>query len=144
MAVINTIHCFIRPEQNNILLSSLFQISRARYYANGEHNNPFILFSLRIITIFFSSLSGHCNSSIELFSMTVIPINPISNIQELLCLTSKEHIHDMYIIYIPELDYSSLYLFCQVLLQFLFQCSLSLRKNYSTSEVVTYALSTLS
>ena len=42
------------------------------------------------------------------FCMTIIPIDPISNIQELHCLSSKGHIHDMYLIYIPELDFSSL------------------------------------
>ena len=99
---------FIRPEQNNILLSPLFQISRARYYANGEHNKPFISFPMRIVTILFSSLLGHCNSYIELFCMTIIPIDLISNIQELHCLTSKRHIYNMYIFYIPELDFSSL------------------------------------
>ena len=60
-----------------------------------------------IVTIFFSSLLGHCNSSIVLFRMTLIPIDPISNIQELHCLTSKRHIYNMYIIYIHELDFSS-------------------------------------
>jgi hypothetical protein len=46
-----------------------------------------------------------------LLCMTFHTNNPVSNTQELHCLTSKEYIYNMYI---HELDISSLFLFYQI------------------------------
>jgi hypothetical protein len=58
----------------------------------------------------FAGYLGHCSSGIVLLCMTFYTNNPVSNTQELHLLTSKEYIYNMYIIYIPELDISSLFL----------------------------------
>ena len=55
----------------------------------------------------------------------------IKNTQE--SHTNKECIYNMYINYIPELDFSSLFFSAIILLQFLFQRTLSLQKKHSTS-----------
>ena len=90
---------------------------------SGKHNKPFILFSMCIVTILFSSHLGHCNSSIVLFRMTLIPIDPISNIQELHWLAKDTFITCISSIYLSWTF--PVFLFCHVLLQFFFQYSLS-------------------
>src|SRR3954468_16296925 len=66
---------------------------------------------MRIIPYSFASYSGHCNSCIALFRMTLHTNQSVSNTLESHYLTSNEYTHNMYIIYIPELDISSLFLF---------------------------------
>src|SRR3954470_10609006 len=46
--------------------------------------------------------------------MTLHTNQSISNTQESHCLTSNEYTHNMYIIYIPELDVSSLFFFAKI------------------------------
>ena len=87
---------------------------------------------MRIIPYSFASYSGHCNSCIALFCMTLHTNQSVSNTQESHCLTSNEYSHNMYIIYIPELDISSLFLFlfCQNIFQILFQQFLSFLEEF--------------
>ena len=87
---------------------------------------------MRIIPYSFASYSGHCNSCIALFCMTLHTNQSVSNTQESHCLTSNEYTHNMYIIYIPELDISSLFLFLfgQNIFQILFQQFLSFLEEF--------------
>ena len=87
---------------------------------------------MRIIPYSFASYSGHCNSCIALFCMILHTNQSVSNTQESRCLTSNEYTHNMYIIYIPELDISSLFLFLfrQNIFQILFQQFLSFLEEF--------------
>src|ERR1041385_8754957 len=87
---------------------------------------------MRIIPYSFASYLGHYNSCIALFCMTLHTNQSVSNTQESHCLTSNEYTHNMYIIYIPELDISSLFLFIfrQNIFQILFQQFLSFLEEF--------------
>jgi hypothetical protein len=87
---------------------------KARFEANEKHNNKFICFSTRIITTFFCWLLRplYFLYSIDLYDISYQHIS--IEYPRMTWLTSKEYIYNMYIIYIPELDISSLFLFYQI------------------------------
>jgi hypothetical protein len=75
-----------------------------------------LLFVSRCVLLPYSFVGylGHCSSCIVLLCMTFHTNNQVSNTKELHLLMSKESMYNMYIICIPELDISSLFLFYQI------------------------------
>ena len=105
MVIIGTTIVLIVPEQNNNYWNKSWRLG----LIPTRNTITLYLFSMRIIPYSFASYSGHCNSCIALFCMTLHTNQSVSNTQESHCLTSNEYTHNMYIIYIPELDISSLF-----------------------------------
>jgi hypothetical protein len=62
----------------------------------------------------FASYLGHCSSCIVFLCMAFHTNKSSIQYPRITLLTSKEYIYNMYIIYIPELDISSLFLFYQI------------------------------
>ena len=116
--IIWTTIVLIIPEQNNIYWNKSWRLG----LIPTRNTITLYLFSMRIIPYSFASYLGHCSSCIGFFSVWhFIPTNTVSNTQEPHCLTSNEYIHNMYIIYIPELDISSLFFSTNIIFQILFQ-----------------------
>jgi hypothetical protein len=77
----------------------------------------------------FASYLGHHSSCIVAMYDISYQQSSIQYPRITLC-TSKEYIYNMYIIYIPVLDISSLFLSYQILLQILFSISSLFRRIY--------------
>jgi hypothetical protein len=110
---------------------------KARFDTSEKHNNTFICFSTRIVTTFFASYLGHCSSCIVALYDISYQQSSIQYPRITLC-TSKEYIYNMYIIYIPVLDISSLFLFYQILLQILFSVSSLLEESIDINSGVNH------
>ena len=84
---------------------------KARFNSNDKHNNTLFCFwwesshILLLVTQAIATLVLRC--SVWHF----IPTNQYPILKNHIVLTSNEYTHNMYIIYIPELDISSLFLF---------------------------------
>ena len=123
--IIWTTIVLIIPEQNNNYSNKSWMLG----LIPTRNTITLYLFSMRIIPYSFASYLGHCSSCIVLLCMTLHTNQSGIQYPRITLLTSKEYIYNMYIIYIPELDFSSLFFSCQILLQILFQYFLSFQKN---------------
>lgn len=105
---------------------------KARFNSNDKHNNTLFCFSWEsshihlLVTQAIATLVLRC--SVWYF----IPTNQYPILKNHTVLTSNEYTHNMYIIYIPELDISSLFLFLfrQNIFQILFQQFLSFLEEF--------------
>jgi hypothetical protein len=86
---------------------------------------------------YFASYLGHRSSYIVALYDISYQQSSIQYPRITLC-TSKEYIYNMYIIYIHELDISSLFLFYQILLQILFSISSPLEESININSGVNH------
>jgi hypothetical protein len=111
---------------------------KARFDADKKHNNTFICFSMCITTTFFCWLFRplyflHC---VALYDISYQQIS--IEYSRITLLTSKESIYNMYIIYIPELDISSLFLFYQIFCRSYLAFSLHLEESININSGVNH------
>jgi hypothetical protein len=81
---------------------------------------------------------GHCSSCIVLLCNDISYQQSSIQYLRITLLTSKEYIYNMYIIYIPELDISSLFLFYQIFCRSYLAFPLHLEESIDINSGVNY------
>jgi hypothetical protein len=105
--------------QNKITIIEFKLTSNARFNVNEKHNNTKFVSRWASSPYAFASYLGHCSSSIEIVLMPLHTNESGIQYLRFIVLASKEHICNLYIIYIHELSFSNLFFF-KIILQILF------------------------